>query len=517
MLLKLNKIYNENCLDMMSRMPDNFIDCCVTSPPYYGLRDYGHPNQIGLEETPEKYVEKLVQVFAEVKRVLKKEGVCWLNLGDSYYGSKQVRNGDGTIGKINSKKQASNVGSLNDRHEVSYDTCDKEPEGYLMNGCFSQNLCDECQQDYHFHNSHNDHSPFAMQSVLLFSQIREYMEEQHDHFATSDFLLLQQILQSFFSNQDLRHFANLEVSQIDVFLQTNFVLFFQQFQDLYSQTSNNVLTHLLAETLIHCVQEFGNKLHHELLKTPYYKQDSVLLSEVQGQNNQYISGYCSQCGSYSHTLKTYIQPQSYKEFSNLPKTLKPKDLIGIPWMVAFALRADGWYLRQDIIWHKPNPMPESVTDRCTKSHEYIFLLSKSARYYYDYKSISERSEWFESDKRSINGYSQSERALNGPYQCNKQGVYNSDGLRNKRSVWTVTTKSFSEAHFATFPEDLIVPCIKAGSPEGGIVYDPFMGAGTTALVSHKLNRKFIGSEISAEYVKIAEKRIQPYLMQQKLF
>ena len=375
-MIELNKIYCEDCRETMKRMPDNFVDCCVTSPPYYGLRDYGHPDQIGLEETPERYVEKLVQVFSRVKRVLKKGGTLWLNLGDSYAGS-----GRG-IGDIKKSSE------LQRNHKASY-------VGDIKKG----------------------------------------------------------------------------------------------------YTSNE---------------------------------------------------------------------------------LKPKDLIGIPWMVAFALRADGWYLRQDIIWHKPNPMPESVTDRCTKSHEYIFLLSKSAKYYYDAKSIAtpykdKTLTTYTAGPRSGNGdgsglvfsenlaNSMKERkpkqwktpdgwdtgpGSHGSFHKNErekgfkgyehrgtgdktltghsgnfdlEGNLIGDGLANKKSVWTVGTQSFPEAHFATFPEDLIIPCIKAGSPEGGIVYDPFMGAGTTALVSHKLNRKFIGSEISAEYCKIGEKRIKPYLMQQKLF
>lgn len=360
-MIELNKIYCENCLTTLSKMDDNSIDCCVTSPPYYGLRDYGHPDQIGLEETPKRYVEKLVNVFSEVKRVLKSTGTLWLNLGDSYAGSGCGRNGNGEIGILNSKIQRSNQG------------------------------------------------------------------------------------------------ANI-----------------------------------------------GNL--HGILKT--------------GEG------------------------------------LKPKDLIGIPWLVAFALRADGWYLRQDIIWHKPNPMPESVTDRCTKSHEYIFLLSKSSKYYYDADAIKQTvadatilrlAQQIQNQKGServpgktngnmkaagpgrtprksqgnINGIPA--MSINGNGVNGHSGYFDScgnligDGMANKKSVWTVPTMPFKEAHFATFPEDLIIPCIKAGCPEGGVVYDPFSGAGTTALVCHKLKRNWIGSEISSEYVRISEKRIEPYLMQQSLF
>lgn len=188
--------------------------------------------------------------------------------------------------------------------------------------------------------------------------------------------------------------------------------------------------------------------------------------------------------------------------------IKPKDLIGIPWMVAFALRADGWYLRQDIIWHKPNPMPESVTDRCTKAHEYIFLLAKSQKYYYDKDSIAEPLAYPNEKRRPLG--SKGAWKLDGREQRENGGGSPYDGYpekRNKRSVWTVTTKPFRDAHFATFPEDLIVDCIKAGCPEGGVVMDPFGGAGTTAVVAAKLGRNYLLSELNPEYVGIAEKRL----------
>jgi len=311
----VNRIINEDCLEGLKKLPDNSIDCCVTSPPYFGLRDYGHEGQIGLEETPEAYVSKMVEVFSEVKRVLKKEGTLWLNLGDSYAasGGKQVE-------------------------------------------------------------------------------------------------------------QTLR--------------------------------SSN---------------DFVNA----------------------GQNN------------------------GKRSIRNNPEGIKPKDLIGIPWMVAFALRSNDWYLRQDIIWHKPNPMPESVTDRCTKSHEYIFLLSKSAKYYYDNAAIGTMvlGDTIERYKRGWNG--NGERGFpNGPQNHIKNFMDPGKDKRewaNKKSVWSVNTYPYSEAHFATFPEDLIVDCIRAGCPENGIVLDPFMGAGTTALVSAKLNRKYVGFELNAEYVKIAEKRLKSQL------
>lgn len=301
-----DKIIQGDCLQGLKNLPNNSIDCCVTSPPYFGLRDYGNENQIGLEETPEEFVSKLVDVFSEVKRVLKPEGTLWLNLGDSYNGS----GGQGTNPNIMSKEAA------------------------------------ECR---------------------------------------------------------------------------------------------------------------GGK--------------AIKINSI-----------------------------------------KPKDLIGIPWMVAFALRANGWYLRQDIIWHKPNPMPESVNDRCTKSHEYIFLLSKSQRYFYDAdaikypvleESISRvKTGWAGNEKR---GYANGKQNNLSKFYGSQKAIEMT--MANKRSVWSVNTKSYTEAHFATFPQELIVDCIKAGCPKGGIVLDPFMGAGTTGLVAKKLERNYVGFELNPDYIKIAEKRI----------
>jgi len=350
-----NRIIQYNVLNTPWPLADNSIDCCVTSPPYWGLRDYGVAGQLGLEKTPEEYVQKMVFVFEEVKRVLKPCGTLWLNLGDSYAAS--GRGGGG--------------GSIN----------------------------------------------------------------EHD---------------------------------------------------------------------------IGKK--------------------ITGDNNR---------------RKPVIG-------------LKPKDLVGIPWMVAFALRSAGWYLRSDIIWAKKNCMPESVTDRPTRSHEYIFLLSKSTKYYYDQEAIKEpaiydvdgtgtaarkarQKEENKSMPTIINGgirpagFKDAEK-MNGKHGGkgnrktfrgggkytknqsfdNSQIVENDShgnapsltGMRNKRDVWNVAPAQFPEAHFATFPEELITPCILAGCPKDGIVLDPFIGAGTTALVSLSHGRQFIGFELNPAYITIANKRLK---------
>jgi DNA modification methylase len=295
-------IRHGDCREVLRTLPDESVHCCVTSPPYFGLRDYGVTGQIGLEPTPDAFVEEMVSVFREVRRVLREDGTLWLNLGDTY------QNAKGQSGGIDPKQPARRHG---------------------------------------------------------------------------------------------------------------------------------------------------------------------------------------------------LRPQDV----SIPG-LKPKDLIGIPWLAAFALREDGWYLRQDIIWSKPNPMPESVQDRCTKAHEYIFLLSKSRRYFYDAEAVKEPA----TDTGRENGKDGREENPaarppgTGPRTLARLD-YSQTG-RNKRSVWEVTTQPFSEAHFATFPPALIEPCIKAGCPAGGMVLDPFGGAGTTGMVADRLGRDCILIELNPEYAAIAERRIR---------
>jgi DNA modification methylase len=359
------RIIQGDCIEGLRTLPDASVHCVVTSPPYWGLRDYGQDGQIGLEETPEVYVDRMVEVFREVRRVLRDDGTCWVNLGDSYAN--------------NGARDSSKVGGFT-----------------------------------------------------------------------------------------------------------------------------------------------GDRIRRGVKGT----MDS--------------------------------RPRE------IPSGLKPKDLVGIPWRVAFALQADGWWLRQDIIWHKPNPMPESVTDRCTKAHEYVFLLTKSARYFYDAEAVAESAKV---GARTFNGsptYADGDR--NDADRKNETPIT----TRNKRSVWTVTTKPFSGAHFAVMPPDLVEPCLLAGTSEKGCcvecgapwdrvvevdrvliskskrssgnidindaedgrhqstvhtigwqatctceadttpctVLDPFGGAGTTALVADRLGRNAILCELNPEYVKIAVDRLK---------
>jgi len=310
-MMNMNKIEFGDCRETMRKWAADGVKAqtCVTSPPYYGLRDYGHEGQIGLEETPEEYIKAMVEVFRCVWDVLEDDGTLWLNIGDSYY---NYRPGKGQA--------------------------------------------------------------LVKQSV---------------------------------ANND---------------------------QDL-PQT---------------CARR-GNKL----------------------------------------------------------EGLKEKDLIGIPWMLAFALRADGWYLRQDIIWHKPNPMPESVQDRCTKAHEYIFLLSKSQKYYYDIDAIKEPLKG-EPEIRNKNAEGYQADYAHGDRFSKGERVFGADGMANKRSVWSIATKPYAGAHFAVFPTELIEPCIMAGAPINGVVLDPFMGSGTTAQVAQALGRQYLGCELNPEYAPLQKKRLAQF-------
>ena len=340
--MKINYCHNVDALVGLRKMKTGSVNCCITSPPYYGLRDYGVSGQIGLEPTPEEFIERLVQVFHEFFRVLRDDGTLWINMGDSYAGSGK--------GAWDNKK---------------------------------------------------------------------------------------------------------------------------------------------------------------------------------AQKEVYV-------------------PDTNPTIARMPKTfagVKPKDLMGIPWMLAFALRADGWYLRQDIIWAKPNPMPESVSDRCTKAHEYIFLLSKKKNYYFDSKAIQEpclgsnmlpvagsdgtaspnSRKRLKGNNKTFRGggvYTQNQSFHNST-DVEKQSCGNTAKetlMRNKRDVWCVSSSTaYHGAHFATFPPELIMPCFLAGCPEGGLVCDPFMGSGTTLVVANQLNRNCIGFDINPLYCRLANQRREEAMAQTSLF
>jgi DNA modification methylase len=302
--MNTHQIILGDCIEGMKTLSDKCVQTCITSPPYFGLRAYnGGDEEIGQEETVDEYVQKMVEVFREVRRILRDDGTLWLNLGDSYMSAKNCVPPPQTVG--------------------------------------------------------------------------------------------------------------------------------------------------------------GQR----------------------GMPSDFI-------------------PANRKN----QKGLKNKDLIGIPWRVAFALQADGWYLRQDIIWHKPNPMPESVEDRCTRAHEYIFMFSKKSHYHYDHEAIKEDAVGVPHSPGNKNVTQPKEKGARDP-GLDPDRVWASDGKKNKRSVWTVNTKGYKGAHFAVYPETLITPCVLAGCPQDGTVFDPFTGSGTTAVVALRHGRNYIGTELNPEYVQIAENRI----------
>jgi len=259
------------------------------------------------------------------------------------------------------------------------------------------------------------------------------------------------------------------------------------------------------------------------------RNDGTLWLNLGDTYNAYNGG--AGPGSKLSKNKTEQRPKLPTGFGLQDKSLKPKDLIGIPWRVALALQADGWWLRQDIIWSKPNPMPESVTDRCTKGHEYVFLFAKSKRYYFDAKAISETAvtpdtaacnQWGRPEDtplgqrpnkrpgRRVNpiGGKKYNDSTNPQHRTKSNDDYTSNGRRNRRSVWTIASQPCNEAHFATMPPELARLCILAGCPTGGTVIDPFSGAGTTGLVASNLNRKYVGIELNPGYAAMSRRRIQ---------
>lgn len=461
----MNRIINSDCIEGLKGLPAESVNCCVTSPPYFGLRDYGHDGQIGLEETPERFVAKMVEVFTEVRRVLKKDGTLWLNLGDSY-----ASNTKGSGGF--SEKQLSNAGSRYDARKFNHGVKEKDLMGIPWMVAF------------------------ALRSSVYAGKIMNELDRVW--------------LAAMIDGEGCFYVHRRKAGQHagDGYMRKT---------DTYSVAFEVANTNLAIIEKCYRITGVGAVSCQEKdRRQPIYRW----------------TVRCDEARQISAEIYPYLvaKQQQCRIIWSLPNSgdkavagwQAMKDLhAGIQTGVDFPepkinLYKPGWYLRQDLIWSKPNPMPESVTDRCTKSHEYIFLLSKSAKYYYDHEAI--KYEMLESSmQRNQSGWAGNEdRGWVEGKQNNLSKYLGSDKakgqtLANKRSVWTVTTKPFSEAHFATFPEELIVDMIKAGCPEGGIVLDPFMGAGTTALVASKLNRDFIGFELNAEYIEIAKKRLQSEL------
>lgn len=486
--------FNGDSREVLKTLPARSVHCCVTSPPYFGLRDYGVAGQIGLEPTPDAYVAELVAVFREVKRVLRDDGVLFLNLGDSYWGGGRGGNPEGSP----HQKQRTNRGSVSmpasARHEAAYDRRGKAPEGSQVRDCFCQSLCGACRVAYRIGKSHSAHLPDSTRLVSNFGSIPEHIQSPSGHPPTLGLTL--QVSHNVDATPDQRPSSALGCEPLPASLASTKPQSASPSQNGCLQASSrDGECQMCGRSLLDCVPASA----HMVVCT------------------------CDTADGELVGRKTDMDTSGLAYPSYTTTSLKPKDLIGIPWRVAFALQSDGWYLRQDIIWSKPNPMPESVRDRCTKAHEYIFMLSKAERYYYDQEAIKEPAIYAGLTNQEPNGYKDATK-FNGKHSDKQRGHsrrhagFNDrwdqmereeqcSGVRNKRSVWTVATQPFKEAHFATFPPDLIEPCIKAGCPAGGIVLDPFGGAGTTGLVADRLQRNAILIELNPTYAEMAKSRV----------
>jgi len=568
-----NEIYQGHVLDVLKGLPDESVHCIVTSPPYWGLRDYGIEGQLGLEKTPEEYIEKMVEIFREVRRVLRSDGTLFLNLGDSYMGSGGAHKEHHANPGLSKSFERGGV-----PHANLCGTSDKAPVNYQDHGCLCENLCDVCREVYRNHRFHNDNLLVSMLIASLFLPNLENKGFESGHSPTLDFSHLESHILN--AIRDYGNFVFLSDEQISSFLESMPDEFSRQLLDECWQRGNRGECLFCGRSLISDASPFSCKLG-ESLKTSDYTRGNALFAAEQDNHNQNKNRVCEYCS-------VSFKPQSTVN-NKLSQQLKPKDLCGIPWRVALALQADGWWLRSDIIWHKPNPMPESVTDRPTKAHEYMFLLTKSAKYFYDAEAVREKHQ---PDGRKVTTTTIGPGAHKN--HCGSAGHERwPNSGRNKRTVWTIPTKPFPQAHFATFPPALVEPCILAGTSEKGccaecgapweriiekgelvpdnpnykprgnkrgdgfvknamtpsgetqghpnfhyekktigwqptckcnagkkpcVVLDPFLGSGTTAMVAYKHDRKFIGIELSKPYLDdIAIPRIEKETRQLKLF
>ena len=485
-------------------LADESVQCVVTSPPYWGLRDYGleatawpsgWKGCLGLEPTLELYVEHIVSIFREVRRVLKKDGTVFLNLGDSYFGG-----GRGGGGSFSSERPG--------WHAIPYGTFDKAPEDYRGHGCLCESLCGVCREVYLSHRFHKDDLLVSMLIASLSSPNHGNKEFGFFHPPTLDFSLLENHI--LVATQGLEHFPPLSGEQPSASQMSMPDESSQQLLDECLRRGNSSVCLLCVRSLVGNVQGFSHK-SDDYLERASHRGGSVSHDGRPNSRTQHKDKACEYCSDILDS-STNIKPQC-------SANLKPKDLVGIPWMVAFALRDDGWWLRCDIIWAKPNPMPESVRDRPTRAHEYLFLLTKSARYHYDAEAISERSIGQNEHDSTGPGYNvpgQTKQHGNRRPKVDKQRGHSrrhagfndrwdqmtksEQGAlgRNKRSVWTIATESYPGAHYATFPKKLVEPCILAGCPLSDTVLDPFCGKGTVVEVAYGLGRVGIGIDLATD-------------------
>ncbi len=487
-------LYQGDCIEVLKTLPAQSVHCVITSPPYFGLRDYGHAGQIGLEQTPAEYVAKLVQVFREVWRVLRDDGTVFLNLGDSYFGGGGFSPNSPSSATSKSGKYGAK-GALISGHTragaqraAAYGTSGKALEDYQDRDCLCGNLCDVCRVVYRSHKFRNDGLLAAMLTVSLSAPNQGHTESGRDHLPTSDLIHLES--HNVHAIQDRPRTSHLVGERLRAVLVSTIGESSPQLLDVCLQRANQGDVCLLcARSLTGCAQGYAGR-SDDLPGQGQHNQGNASRDDQRVHHNLCTDTACECCidtDSYRYYTTPYHDVQ-----------LKPKDLIGIPWRVAFALQADGWYLRSDIIWHKPNPMPESVTDRPTKSHEYLFLLTKAERYYYDADAIAEpavtndmrrpygsQGAWQldgRPEEQRPNGQLRGKAGKNafrgqGHFRDGENGPANRDGremqdvgaglTRNRRDVWTIATKPYLDAHFATYPVELVQPCIQAGTSAHG--------------------------------------------------
>lgn len=482
-----------DCIEQMRTLPDASINCCVTSPPYFGLRDYQVAGQIGLEATPDAFVARLVEVFREVRRVLRDDGTLFLNLGDSYQASGLRHTGrNDTNRETPGGKGGSFRGGV--RRAIECDTSGKEGSGSRGRGLSSGSPDGGRTDAWWTRIPGSDAHRALAQAGEPLSQIRESMASLAAHLPIAGSSLPTLTQQSAAAILGQAQRALLAVEQLRASLESMPIGYAPP------PPAGLRLSDMLSACLS-SLRSFADDVRHlsrrlaEIEEMPDCTGDIASLCAALERRIQCSSGYCSILLSWLD-----IKPERDE-----PQLLKPKDLIGIPWRVAFALQADGWYLRQDIIWSKPNPMPESVRDRCTKAHEYVFLLSKGPRYYFDSEAIKEPGV-IPAGTKGAKG--SAERAAQKGVNSRPPEYKVYDGMRNRRSVWTVPTRGYAGAHFATFPPDLIEPCILAGCPAGGTVLDPFGGSGTTAGVAIKHGRNAVLCELNPDYAALVPDRVR---------
>lgn len=461
-----------DCLESVRDLPDQSVNCCVTSPPYFGLRDYGHAGQIGLESTPDEFIAKLVAVFHEVKRVLRDDGTLWVNIGDSYAGG-----GGGnynTTGKTRANGcQVTNVRNRSD-WLTNADLKAKDLIGIPWMLAFA------LRQPYYDWQIKTEAMRAWVAGIVDGEGCITIMETKSSH------------------SESLSYPPIVQVRMCDLEPMDRLV---QAVGSSYGKPQHPP-SHLAANQRPSYQWKVVSAQAANVIAEIYPFLTCKRKQAIVAWNHQ---AFRSARGNGPRMRGDIEKEQFCKALIN---SLNQREPVDIPsWMKEPTIAYEpGWYLRQDLIWSKPNPMPESVTDRCTKAHEYIFMLSKSARYYFDSVAIAEDSIHAGAVVKNDNGKN-SEMGEYGATRTGFLGEVIVKDTRNKRSVWTVTTKPFSEAHFATFPPDLIEPAILAGCPVGGTVLDPFGGAGTTGLVCDRLQRNAILCELNPTYAEMARKRI----------